>query len=64
MGAIYKPRYRAPDGTLREQRYWWARYRMHGQTVRQSTNQEDKRKALDYLKSQEGSRCAWRERSG
>ncbi len=54
MGAIYRPKYRAKDGTIRESAVWWVRFRQHGQTVRQSTETTDERKARAFLREREG----------
>ena len=63
MGSLYRPKY-APDGwkyndakaagVLRESAVWWVRFRQHGQTVRQSTETTDERKARAFLREREG----------
>jgi hypothetical protein len=54
MGSLYRPKYQAADGTWRESAVWWAYYRQHGQRIRQSTQTDDYRKALAFLRQQEG----------
>lgn len=54
MGAIYRPKYRDRNGEIRESAVWWARFRQHGKTVRQSTGTTSEPKAWDFLKQQEG----------
>jgi integrase len=54
MGAIYRPKYRAKDGTIRESRVWWVRFRQHGRTVRQSTETTSESKARAFLREREG----------
>jgi integrase len=54
MGTVYRPKYKAADGTLRESAVWWIRYRQHGKTLRQSTETTDHAKALKILERQQG----------
>jgi integrase len=54
MGTVYRPKYRATDGTLRESAVWWVRFRQHGKTVRQSTETTSERKARTFLQEREG----------
>jgi hypothetical protein len=54
MGSIYRPKYKASDGTLRESAIWWIRYRQHGKPVRQSTETRSERTARAILRQQEG----------
>ncbi len=54
MGAIYRPKYKAADGIIKESGVWWVRFRQHGKTVRQSTETTDERKARTFLTRQEG----------
>jgi hypothetical protein len=54
MGAVYRPRYKAADGTPRESAVWWVRFRQHGKTVRQSTGTTSHPEAVIVLKQQEG----------
>ncbi len=49
MGAIYRPKYKAADGTIKESAVWWVRYRQHCKTERQSTETTDERKARAFL---------------
>ena len=54
MGAIFRPKYTGRDGVVRESAVWWARFRQHGKTVRQSTETADERKAQAVLREKEG----------
>jgi integrase len=54
MGAIFRPKYRDRNGSVRESAVWWVRFRQHGRTVRQSTESTDERKALAFLREREG----------
>jgi hypothetical protein len=54
MGAVYRPKYKGADGTIRESAVWWVRYRQHGKTLRQSTETTDHAKALKILERQQG----------
>jgi integrase len=54
MGAIYRPTYKAADGTVRTSAVWWLRYRQHGKVVRQSTETRSERTARALLRQQEG----------
>ena len=54
MGAVYRPKYKTADGTIRESAVWWIRYRQHGKTLRQSTETASHAKATAFLKQQEG----------
>src|SRR5262249_3049703 len=54
MGAIFRPKYRAKDGTIREAQVWWVRFRQHGKTVRQSTETTSESKARAFLREREG----------
>lgn len=54
MGVVFRPKYRARDGQIRESSIWWARFRQHGKTVRESTATSDARKAQRFLREREG----------
>jgi len=54
MGSLYRPKYRDRHGDLRESAVWWVRFRQHGQTMRQSTETTDERKARAFLREREG----------
>jgi integrase len=54
MGSLYRPSYKAADGTVRTSAVWWIRFRQHGQPVRQSTETRSERTARAILRQQEG----------
>jgi len=54
MGALFRPKYRAADGTVKESPTWWVRFRQHGKTLRQSANTSSHAKAKAFLRQQEG----------
>jgi integrase len=54
MGAVYRPKYKAADGTVRVAAVWWVRFRQHGKTIRQSTETTSHAKAMEFLRQQEG----------
>ena len=54
MGAIFRPKYKGRDGMIRDSAVWWIRFRQHGQTVRQSTDTTNERKARKFLGEREG----------
>src|SRR5918999_4531357 len=54
MGVIFRPTYRDKHGVVRTSAVWWVRFRQHGQTVRQSTETADERKARAFLREREG----------
>src|SRR5262249_48824124 len=54
MGSLFRPKYKAADGTWRESPTWWAYYRQHGRRMRQSTGTADYTAAKKFLQQQEG----------
>src|SRR5262245_39525022 len=54
MGTIFRPKYRGKDGAVLESAVWWVRFRQHGETVRQSAETTDERKARAFLREREG----------
>jgi integrase len=54
MGAIYRPTYRAADGTVRTSAVWWMRFRQHGRPVRQPSGTTSERTARRLLREKEG----------
>jgi len=54
MGSIYRPKYRAADGSLREAAVWWLKYRVHGRVVRESSGTTSYEEAKRLLKLREG----------
>jgi integrase len=54
VGAIYRPKYRDRRGVVHQSTVWWARFRQHGRTVRQSTETTDSKKAQAFLREREG----------
>jgi integrase len=51
---LYRPTYRAADGTVRTSAIWWLRFRQHGQAVRQSSGTTSERVARHLLREKEG----------
>src|SRR5262245_30864464 len=55
MGSLYRPTYRAADGTRRESAVIWAKYRdALGVLVRESTGADKEQEARRFLKQREG----------
>jgi integrase len=54
MGAVYRPTYKAADGTVRTSAVWWIRFRQHGRPVRQSSGTTSERTARAMLREKEG----------
>jgi integrase len=54
MGTLYRPTYKASDGTVRTSAVWWIRFRQHGKPVRQSTETKSERTARAILREREG----------
>jgi integrase len=54
MGTIYRPQYRDRHGVVQTSTVWWARFRQHGRTVRQSTETTSERTARAFLRQREG----------
>src|SRR4030095_11100393 len=55
MGSIYRPKFRAADGTMKLQTRWWLKYRdALGVLRRESTETENEREAKRLLKQREG----------
>jgi integrase len=54
MGAVYRPTYKAADGTLRTSAIYWIRFRQHGKAIRVSTGTTSERTARAMLREKEG----------
>ena len=54
MGSLYRPKYKARDGTIRESRVWWLKYRADGKIIRESSETDERRMAGKLLKLREG----------
>jgi len=54
MGSIYKRKWKAPDGTVRESAVWWIKYYQNGKPIRESTESEKISVARDVLRDREG----------
>jgi integrase len=55
MGSIYRPKYRASDGTVRESAVWWLKYRDARNVLRrESAETEKEQEAKRLLKRREG----------
>ena len=54
MGSIYKRKWKAPDGTLRESTVWWIKYYRNGKPIRESSESTKISVARDLLKDREG----------
>jgi hypothetical protein len=53
-GTLYRPTYRAPDGTLKRQAIWWMRYFVNGRRVRESTGTRSRKEAERILAARIG----------
>jgi integrase len=51
---LYRPTYKAADGTMRTSAIWWMRFRQHGKPVRVSTGTTSERTARAMLREKEG----------
>jgi integrase len=54
MGCIYRPRYKAADGTLKASGVWWLKYRANGREIRESSCTDNREEAKRLLKRKEG----------
>lgn len=54
MGMIFRPKYRAKDGTQKESAVWWVKYYRNGKPYRESTNTTKEHEAKRFLKKREG----------
>lgn len=54
MGMLFKPKYRAADGTIKEAAVWWCKYYVNGRPVRESTGTTKEKAAGTFLKAREG----------
>src|SRR5712691_7202984 len=54
MGCIYRPRYKAADGTLRASGKWWLKYRGNGREIRESSGTANREEAKRLLRRKEG----------
>lgn len=54
MGMIYRPKYKAADGTVRESAVWWLKFYRNGKAVRQSADTTKESEAKRILKVREG----------
>lgn len=54
MGSLYRPEFRARDGTLKESRVWWLKYRVDGRVVRESSETHKEAEARRLLRQREG----------
>lgn len=55
MGSIYRPKYKARDGTVKESKTWWVKFYRDGHPTRESTETEKRTEAERFLKDREGS---------
>lgn len=53
MGPLYRPRYKAADGSVREAAVWWLKYRVQGRVVRESSGTTSYEEAKRLLKLRE-----------
>jgi hypothetical protein len=53
-GTLYRPTYRAPDGTLKRQAIWWMQYFVNGRRVRESTGTRSRKEAERILAARIG----------
>ncbi len=54
MGSLFCPTFRARDGTLRESRIWWIKYRVNGRVIRESSGTSKEAEARKLLRQREG----------
>ena len=54
MGSLYRPKFRARDGTLKESRVWWLKYRVDGRVIRESSETHKEAEARRLLRQREG----------
>src|SRR5262245_63668132 len=54
MGSIFRPTYRAANGTRRAAAVWWLKYRAQGRVVRQASGTDNAQEARCILKIREG----------
>jgi len=54
LGTLFKSKYRAADGSVKESPYWSLRYYWNNQLIRETTKTTDYREAQKMLKSREG----------
>src|SRR6266849_10630517 len=54
MGCIYRPKYKAADGTLKASGVWWVKYRGNGREIRESSGTDNRDEAKRLLKRKEG----------
>jgi hypothetical protein len=54
LGMLYRPKYKAKDGTVKESRTWWMKYYQQGKPLYESTGTDDYQIAKRKLKSWEG----------
>ena len=55
MGSLYRPKYRAADGTVKESAVWWLKYRdALGVVRRESSETVKEQEARRMLKQREG----------
>jgi integrase len=54
MGMIFRPKYKAKDGTIKESAVWWVKYYRNGKPYRESTETTKEHEAKRFLKKREG----------
>jgi integrase len=54
MGSIYRPKWKAADGTIKETPIWWIKYYKDGKPIRESTESDKESVAKTLLKAREG----------
>jgi integrase len=54
MGSLYRPKFRARDGTPKESRVWWLKYRVDGRVIRESSETHKEAEARRLLRQREG----------
>ena len=54
MGSLYRPKFRANDGTRRESSIWWVKYRLNGRVIRESSGTDREGEARRLLRQREG----------
>src|SRR4030095_10660533 len=54
MGSLYRKKRKQSDGSIVEERVWWAKYYVNGRAVRESTGTDREHEAKRFLKVREG----------
>ncbi len=61
MGSLYRPTFRSRDGTLKESRIWWLKYRVDGRVIREPSGTAKEAEARTLLRQREGAAAEGRQ---